>query len=278
MRISSLLLAGAVLVQGAFAAESPKTMEDLFTRVKPLTVQQIPKKLAEFKEQDPETMKRLCEEIKAPNFYERAQQAGVGTIKNRAMVTFAEGVAFERSDLRQAQQKAKPAEKPQETVKLRPINFSKTKTVEEEQSLLKKAKQDMMENITFLKKEKQAEYQKKIEEADQFLITAQEHYDNLKAAITGLQLDMQEQEAIDPKIKQFNKDHPIDPEQGGEKLVQYMDALNVFWKGHKQGNAVQARGYVESALGLLKNANENLAKGRADLERITREMLALQNS
>ena len=46
----------------------------------------------------------LCKEVKDSRFYDAAKQAGVGTIKNRAIVTWCEGAHLERAKLGEIKQ------------------------------------------------------------------------------------------------------------------------------------------------------------------------------
>ncbi|AIL12725.1 hypothetical protein IM40_03005 [Candidatus Paracaedimonas acanthamoebae] len=237
----------------------------------------IPQILEDFKgKHTKEETQALCKEIKDSSFYAKAQKAGVGILKNRAMVTWCEGATFERAKLGKIVQKEKAPEVKREIVKLKPVNLGeKGQSVEGEQQQLDQAEKIISENLVALKQDKHLtiEQQKKtealtirLEEAKKILKESQEHYDNLSVAIVSLREDLKHFSFRHFKPKAHEKSTP----------EVYLDALNQsLTKEHEHILDSQSKDQLTQATKLLKQANENLANARKDLEAINREMLEL---
>lgn len=122
-----IILAGSILSQISFAAEdqiaAKSHLQDIFAQCKSAkNAQAIPGILDSYASgHSSNQVKALCEEIKSVGFYLAAEAAGVGTIKNRAMVTWCEGVKLERANTSAVLQKPR-VEAQKEEVKLKPVS------------------------------------------------------------------------------------------------------------------------------------------------------------
>lgn len=280
-----LALASAlVLGQGALASDTElmtpsEHLKKLFEECADKSKQpkHIPEILNIFKAQHTEEETRaLCKEIKDHRFYATAQKAGVTTIKNRAMVTWCDGTTFGRAKVGQIVQKVKAPEVKHETVKLKPVNLGeKEKSVEGEHHQLEEVKKVIEENLISLKKDKSLtpvkqkiveELGEKVKEAEKSLGDAKISYDNLSEAIRIIREDLKAVFFEHFKPKAHENSTPED----------YLDALNRALPKEVKGILPEDyKPQVEQAGALLRQANENHAKARKDLEIINREMLEL---
>lgn len=272
------------LNQGVFASDiesmvPSENLNDIFkeSAEKNKKVKDIPGILEAFQaKHTPKETEELCKEIKDPRFYAAAEKAGVGTIKNRAMVTWCEGVTYERLKYGAIKQKEKTPEKAPETVKLKPVDFGeKGKSVEGEQHKLEEVKKVISENLVSLREDKSLTpaQQKRVEEltvqvkeAEKELAKAKENYDNLSVAITILRGD----------LKNFSFQYFKPQAHENSTAEVYLEALNTALpKEHPHILDSGSRGQLTQADAVLKQANENLAEARKDLEIINREMIQL---
>lgn len=268
MRISTFILTGALLAQGAIAMdELPTTLDKLFDHVNALpNANGVPGILKRLQSHNPEALKHLCHEIMATNFYDKAAAASVGTLKRNAMVSFCSGTVFERADLKKATQKEKPTEAKKEIIKLKPIDFTKkSKGVEEEQQALKAVELQILENAEKLGKKQ--EFEKKLEKAKENLMKAKEFYDNLAVAIMGMREDLKEIGGF-KVFKPHNHDHDT-PEHYLEALEASLPQENPSILTHG------SREQLHVASELLKEANHNNALARLEMEAINREMMEM---
>ena len=143
------------------------------------------------------------------------------------------------------------------------MDTSKKGSVQEDQQVLQAAAKVALENAVLLGKKQEVEAQLiKVEEE---LKQAQESYDNLTAAIIGMREDLKE--IRDFKIFKPHKHDHDTPEK-------FLEALHAALPQEaKYVLTQQSKQELEIATGLLAQANENIARARADLERINREHL-----
>lgn len=255
---SMIFLGCSAVVQNAAAAET--TLDIVMRSPNP------EKTLAELKANHPSTVTRLCAEIMATNFYQRAQEAGVSVIKSRRMISFCVDYTPEQATLKKAVQKPKPAAAPREVVQLRHVDFGrKEASVEAEHAALEKIQAQVMENAHRLGMKRDVEA--RLAQVRHDLAEAQKSYDNLTAVIIGMREDLKDIHGFkyfDPHAH----DHDT-PDHYIEALVQALE------KGDKGVLTQVSREQVGQAQQLLKQANDNLAAAREDLARLNREMLSL---
>jgi hypothetical protein len=262
MYVYIFMLIGVLSIQETVASGGQQitTLEELFKE------RDAVKTLTELKNQQPEIAKKLCDEIMAPNFYQKAAAASVGVIKKSAMVTWCSGVIFERQVLKPTIQREKPAERPRESVVLKHVDFTKkNKGVGGELATLKAAQETILENAEKLGKKQ--EIQEKLLKAADDLEKAKEFYDNLSVAIAVMREDLKEI----PDFKVFQP-HRHDDDTPEEYLQALQTALARENKSILHKNSLEQ---VMQAASLLQQANENLAAGQRELENINREMMEM---
>ncbi len=225
------------------------------------------KALERLRETDPRAVKRLCYAILDPEFYSRAQSAGIGVIKNRAMVSFCQDYMPERASLKGVKQKSREASPEREKIKLRHVEFPKqSASLAEQQRGLEEAQRALLENAKRLGR--LAEVEAQMKDANANLRKAQEYYDNLTAAVMGMKEDLRDIRGFE----EFNPRHQDDlPEIYINYLVGFLEHegrdIQMTKTSTKQIRIIQS---------LLAQAIDNLMHARADLMRINREMLTLQ--
>lgn len=248
---------GLLSVSPAIASDA-LTMHELLNSTNPLPL------LKKEAEQNARNANLLCEEIKKPTFYDLAQGAKFGVIKRNDLISYCSGTVFEKAVLKPAVQGIKKVEEKQELPQLRHVEFKKGGSVEEEHKILEEAKEVMMQNALALGKKKEVE--EKIQMAEVSIKAAQEHYDNLKIAIIGMREDLKE-------IHGFKHFNPNAHDEASPEV--YLETLHAALAqesgGVLDGTSMQQ---LKFATDLLRQANENLATARLDLEKINRELLS----
>lgn len=256
-----VLISTSILTTHASQASERMSLDQLLAEKDPV------KKLEELKTQSPENFKSLCADINEPNtFYPKAKLANVGTIKQTQIINKCVGATFEQGTFKPVIQKPKQAEAKPEAVQLKPVDFGKkTANIQEEQKTLQAAKKIILENAALLGKKQEVEA--KLLAVEEELKKAQDFYDNLSVAVAGIREDLD----TFTRFRYFNpKEHSNDTP---EKYLETLDAA--LQKGDR---LMLPKVYIEqlnAANNLLKQANENLATARLDLERINREMLVM---
>ncbi|MBX3486577.1 MAG: hypothetical protein KF798_01580 [Candidatus Paracaedibacteraceae bacterium] len=212
-----------------------------------------------------ERVKALCAEIKGSGFYKAAAEAGVGTLKNRAMVTWCEGVSFERSNVKAIQQREKAPEVKPEMPKLRPVVFSEPRTQEigSEMRDLKEIVEIIRENAKALGKLSEVEQQ--LTPVEDKIKEAQDHYDNLGVAVVGMREDLADiGRAGGLKVFKPHEHENDSPEVYMKAITDVLGQENLTHASRQQ---------IAEATKLLNEAQLNLAAARDDLVKINSELL-----
>jgi len=221
----------------------------------PFVTQQLDALFAE----NPEKMKRLCEEIKAPDFYDVAKALDVPILRSRAMVTWCSGIAYQRQTLKPAAPKP-AAEKP--STAFPPLPFGEA--LEEEFDVLKKAKKAAVQQDDANGTET---YEKKAKVIEARLKLAKEFYDNLSVAFAGMREDLKE-------VTGFRVFDPFHHESNPPD-----EYLRLLTKALEQEtpHILTPASYqqIEKAKELLNSAMENLDQARIELAALNREMMQL---
>lgn len=259
----TFILTGILLsTSGAYASDRV-TLEQLFTDPDPV------KTLEVLKINNPANVQDLCVQIKDLSFYEKAETAKIGVLKRNKIMQFCDGVKFEVGTFKKAIQKEKPAEAPKETVVLKPVDLGKKgASVQEEQVALEAARKEIVANAKLLEQRPEMiKIQEKIAVATKQLEAAKEYYDNLTVAISILREDLK-------GISGFKVFKPQEHEK--DTPEQYLLALNQALPQESPHLLhPDSLAQIRAASDLLRQANENLARTRVDLEAINREMLLL---
>lgn len=257
-KYSSIVFLGTAifLIQASHASDQ-MSLEQLLASPDPV------KALNDLKAKAPDAHQRLCAAIKDNSFYEAAKAAGIGTIKQTKIINACVGVTYRQSVMQKVTQGEKPKEAAKEVIKLKPVDLSKKGNVQDEQAALEAARKVILENAEMLGQK--AEIEAKLETTQKQIAEAKESYDNLGVLISFMRDDLKE-------ITQFKVFKP--KEHDKDTPEQYLEALSgALSKGDKAIFTSKENEQLSAAYTLLKQANENLAKARGDLERINRELL-----
>lgn len=215
---------------------------------------------------DPRGVGRLCDAILDADFYEKAKAVGVGTIKNRQMVSFCQDYMPERAQLKEVRQGERAKSPVREKVTLRPVVLPSAKaSLEEQQRGLEEARQALLENAEMLGK--RAEMEDRLAAIQKMLKRAQERYDNLTAVILGMKEDLPAIQGFKPFCQSHQNDLPD----------VYINHLTYFLENEGKHLVIarETKAQIPIASNLLAQAKDNLENARYDLEQINRELLKL---
>jgi hypothetical protein len=220
--------------------------------------------LQSLNEKEPREAQRLCPAIMDPDFYNRAQAMRVRVIHSRAMVTFCEGVVFDRAQLKDIKQGARAKSPEREQVRLRPVMMpSRQAPVEEQQRGLEEVRLVLLENAEALGKREAVEGQ--LRGAERLLKRAQERYESLTVAISILKEDLPE------GFVDFSRAHERDSvEVYTNHIAYFLDN-----EGRELHIDKTLRVQIVGAHDLLGQAKDNLANARYELEEVNKELLRL---